>query len=250
MQEYWEIYMKNLEGKPASIQFNAGISMEVEDLGYTYPIVAYVKAKLKEPKENGLLGENEEPEILFLEDKLEASMIKFRIGKYVGRVISDGYVTFLYYVQYTYNWPDFIEFALNQHASYEVSNGHSQDGEWNYYKKLLYPTAKEWQLIQNHKVCDNLKEQDDNLYLARAIQHTLYFPEGEEQKEALIATLNKQNFKIQSEVKNEEGVKGFKFYRLDKPFYHDIDALTLSLIDMLEEYGASYDGWETSVVKS
>ncbi|MDQ7043079.1 MAG: DUF695 domain-containing protein, partial [Sulfurimonas sp.] len=98
MQEYWELYMKSLEGKPASIQFNAGISMEVEELCYSHPTVAFVKAKLKDPKDNGLLSENEEPEILFMEDKLEASMIKFRIGKYVGRVISDGYVTFLYYV--------------------------------------------------------------------------------------------------------------------------------------------------------
>ena len=70
MQEYWELYMKNLEGKPASIQFNAGISMEVDELQYSYPTVAYVKVKLQEPKENGLISENEEPEILFLEDKL------------------------------------------------------------------------------------------------------------------------------------------------------------------------------------
>jgi len=65
MQEYWELYMKNLEGKPASVQFNAGISMEIEELVYAYPTVAYVKAKLKDPKENGLLSEQEEPEIFF-----------------------------------------------------------------------------------------------------------------------------------------------------------------------------------------
>jgi regulator of RNase E activity RraB len=249
MQEYWELYMKNLEGKPASVQFNAGISMEIEELVYTYPTVAYVKAKLKEPKENGLLSENEEPEILFLEDKLEASMIKFRIGKYVGRIISDGHVTFLYYVQYTYNWVDFIEFALNEHGTYEISNGHSADGDWNYYKNLLYPTAKEWQLIQNHKVCDSLKEQGDNLYLKRAIEHKLFFT-NKEKSEALREKLVEDGFKIQAEIEHEEGAKGFSFYRIDKPFYHDIDALTIELIDTLEAYGASYDGWETSVVKS
>ncbi|CAA6805215.1 MAG: FIG074102: hypothetical protein [uncultured Sulfurovum sp.] len=249
MQEYWELYMKNLEGKPASIQFNAGISIEIEELEYTYPTVAYVKAKLKDPKENGLLSENEEPEILFLEDKLEASMIKFRIGKYVGRIISDGYVTFLYYVQYTYNWVDFIEFALNEHESYEIGNGHTQDHGWNYYKNLLYPTVKEWQLIQNHKVCDSLKEQGDNLYLKRAIEHKIFFPK-EDRKEELALALEEQGFKVNNELTNEEGVKGIGFYRLDKPFYHDIDALTLELIGIAEEHDALYDGWETSVVKS
>ncbi|UPT77904.1 DUF695 domain-containing protein [Sulfurovum sp. XGS-02] len=249
MQEYWELYMKNLEGKPASIQFNAGISMDIEEIQYTYPTVAFVKAKLKEPNERGLLSEIEEPEILFMEDKLEAALIKFRIGKYVGRIISDGYVTFLYYVQFTYNWPDFIEFALDEHTSYEITTGHEEDSNWNYYHKLLYPTAKEWQLIQNHKACDSLKNSDDNLHLARAIEHKLYF-QSEDKRDALIKKLTEQEFKIKDELTNEEGVKGLSFYRIDKPFYHDIDALTLSLIDMLEEYGAQYDGWETSVVKS
>ena len=249
MQEYWEIYMKNLEGNPASIQFNAGISMDVEELQYNYPIVAFVKAKLKEPKENGLLSQEEEAEILFMEDKLEAAMIKFRIGKYVGRVISDGYVTFLYYVQFTYNWPDFIAFALNEHSSYEITNGHNDDREWNYYKKLLYPTAKEWQLIQNHKVCDNLKQQGDSLHLARAIEHKIFMP-SLEKKEALQEALLSKGFKIKAEIENEEGIKGLDFYRMDKPFYHDIDAITLTLIEMAEAHDAQYDGWETSVVKS
>jgi len=176
-------------------------------------------------------------------------MIKFRIGKYVGRIISDGHVTFLYYVQYTYNWPDFIEFALTEHLSYEISNGHNSDGDWNYYKKLLYPTPKEWQLIQNHKVCASLKEQGDNLYLKRAIEHKLYF-QSEDKKEELLKVLEEQGFKVNNEVTNEDAVKGIGFYRLDKPFYHDIDELTLSLIDMAEEHNAMYDGWETSVVKS
>lgn len=249
MQEYWELYMKNLEGKPASIQFNAGISMDIEEIQYTYPIVAFVKAKLKMPNENGMLSQSEEPEILFMEDKLEAGMIKFRIGKYVGRVISDGYVTFLYYVQFTYNWPDFIEFALNEHTNYEITNGHEEDSDWNYYKKLLYPNVKEWQLIQNHKVCDNLRESGDNLHLARAIEHKLFF-QSEEKKDDLIVTLTEKGFKIKDELTNEDGVKGLSFYRLDKPFYHDIDELTLNLIDIAEAYNAQYDGWETSVVKS
>ena len=177
MQEYWELYMKNLEGKAASIQFNAGISMEVEELQFTHPTIGFVKAKLKEPNDKGFLSEKEEPEILFMEDKLESSMIKFRIGKYVGCILSDGYVTFLYYLQFSYNWEDFVEYALNEHTSYEVTNGHSQDSEWNYYKKLLYPTAKEWQIIQNHKVCGSLKEQGDSLQVPRAIEHKVYFPD-------------------------------------------------------------------------
>ena len=48
----------------------------------------------------------------------------------------------------------------------------------------------------------------------------------------------------------KRGYAGISFYRIDKPFYHDIDALTLWLIDLMEEYDAQYDGWETSIVRS
>jgi regulator of RNase E activity RraB len=249
MQEYWELYMKNLEGYPASVLFNAGISMEMEELKFTHPTVAFVKVMLKEPNENGLLSEAEESEILFLEDKLEAAMIKFRIGKYVGRVITNSSVTFIYYLQFTYNWQDFLEYALEEFESYEITNGFSDDSEWNYYKNLLYPTAKEWQMIQNHKVCQSLSESGDNLQIARAIEHKLYL-QDESKKVALENELVKNGFVIQEEIENEDGVKGLSFYRLDKPFYHDIDELTLFLIDTLEAHGASYDGWETSIVKS
>ena len=248
MQEYWELYMKNLEGKPASIQFNAGLSMDLDELVFTHPYVAFVKVKLKEHNDHGLLSENEEPVVLFMEDKLEAAMIKFRIGKYVGRIISDGYVTFMYYVQFTYNWKDFVEFSLNEHTTYETTNGFEADNEWNYYKKLLSPTPKEWQLIQNHKVCDSLKGSGDNLHLPRAIEHKVFFT-LEDKKEALLEALVKEEFKIKDELSHENGARGVSFYRIDSPFYHDIDKLTLELIDLCEENGGQYDGWETSLVK-
>ncbi len=249
MQEYWELYMKNLEGKPASILFNAGISMDIKAIRYIYPNIAFVKVKLKEPNDRGLVSLNEEPEIAFLEDKLEASLIKFRIGKYVGRVFSDGFVTFLYYLQFTYNWQDFLNFALDEHSSYEIITGFEQDEEWNYYYNLLYPNSKEWQIIQNHKACDALRVKEDNLQIPRAIEHKIFFLE-ENQKDKLTKKLQSDGFKIQSEIENSDGVKGISFYRIDKPFYHDIDELSLNLIDTAMLYGASYDGWETSVVKS
>ena len=248
MQEYWEIYMKSLEGKPASILFNAGISMEIEKIQYIYPTIAFIKVKLKEPKENGLLSSQEEPEIMFLEDKLEASLIKFRIGKYVGRIINDGYVTFLYYLQFTYNWQDFLDYALDEHTEYEISTGFQEDSEWNYYKNLLFPNAKEWQIIQNHKVCDALKAKGDTLEIPRIIEHKIFFTNSsQEQKVKLLETLKADRFEKLEDIKSEDGVKGVVVFRDDKPFYTDIDELTLKLIDICEEYGASYDGWETKI---
>ncbi|HGZ70468.1 MAG TPA: DUF695 domain-containing protein [Nitratifractor sp.] len=247
MQEYWEIYMKQIDGKVASVLFNAGISMDIEKIQYIYPTIAYVKVKLKEPKANGLVNEDEGAEIAFLEDKLEAALIKFRIGKYVGRVISNGYVTFLYYLQFTYNWQDFLDFALDEHQNYEITSGYSDDSEWNYYKNLLFPNAKEWQIIQNHKVCKALEEKGENLEIPRIIEHKIYFTKSTlKQKEELLNKLEIEGFQ-KSEELERDGVNGAIVYRTNKPFYTDIDEITLDLIDICEDFNAIYDGWETKV---
>ncbi len=249
MQEYWELYMKNIEGYPASVLVNVGISLEIEELKETHPSVAFVKVKLEEPNEKGLLGRGEEAEILFLEDKLEVAMLKFRIGKYVGRVITNGSVTFIFYLQFTYNWQDFLDFALDEFGHYEITSGFQDDGEWNYYQKLLMPTAKEWQLIQNHKVCKSLHERGDDLQTKRAIEHRVYFQDISK-KGALLEVLEKDGFKFMEDIRHEDGYEGVKFYRMDKPYYYDIDEITLEIIDLALEFDALYDGWETSLVKA
>jgi len=247
MQEYWEIYMKPVDGKPASVLFNAGVSMEIEELKHLNPTVAFVKVKLKQPKKDGLLHPDEADEIAYLEDKLEAGILKFRLGKYVGRIISDGYVTFIYYVPFTYNWQEFLDYATDEHGHYEIQSGYQEDSAWNFYRRLLYPNAKEWQIIQNHKTCDALKAQGDKLHTPRAIEHRLYWGEGCD-KERLRNVLEQEGFKILTPFEDDKG-SGVSFFRIDTPFYSDIDELTLHLIDLLEANGATYDGWETSVVK-
>lgn len=248
MQEYWELYMKNLDGYPASVQFNAGISMEIEEKRHIFPTVAFVKVALKELNEKGLLSEAEEPEILFLEDKLEAAMLKFRIGKYVGRVITQGSVTFIYYLQFTYNWQDFLDYALAEFRQYEIESGFQDDSEWNYYRNLLFPTPVEWQIIQNHKVCDALKEQGDALHQKRAIEHRVFFSDIE-QKDPFLESVGAEGFLLMKEISHEEGFEGVLIWRKDKPFYYDIDEVTLYLIETAQQFGAQYDGWETSLVK-
>jgi regulator of RNase E activity RraB len=248
MQEYWELYMKNIEGKPASIQFNAGISMDMEDIKHIYPIVSFVKVELMNPNEKGLLSKEEQEEIFFMEDKLEASMLKFRLGKYVARIISGGFITFIYYIQYTYSWDDFLESAFNEHKNYKTTEGYEDDDQWNYYQKLIYPNEKEWQIIHNHKVCDKLKEAGDNLLIARIIEHKIFLKTAIN-KENLKQDLVKQGFKIDDKEINKDGMQGLNFSRMNKVFYYDIDEITLELIEVAKKYNGLYDGWISEVVK-
>jgi hypothetical protein len=249
MQEYWESYVKPIEGHKAMVSFNAGVADSVPNPEFMY--VAFVKVKLHEPKEDGLVNEEESNDVGFIEDRLALESLRWRSGKYIGRIISQGEVTFIYYLKLDFEWKDTVEAAMGYFKEYSYEFGSRIDMEWEVYQKLLFPTIKEWQIIANHHSCNSLKEQGDNLHLERAIEHKAYF-ESQDDRKRCIERLEQEGFKNQKEMEVPFGDKtmyGVQFYRIDTPFYYDIDELTIQLIDITNSCHGQYDGWECSLVK-
>lgn len=248
MQEYWESYLKPIEGKKAMVAFNAGVSDFVPDNEYMY--LAFVKVKLNTPKEDGLVSDEEGDDVGFIEDRLEMESLRWKSGKYIGRIITQGEVNFIYYLKMDFEWGDTVAAAMGYFPNYTYEFGSRMDLEWEVYQKLLFPTLREWQIIANHHSCDNLKEQGDNLRMERAIEHKAYF-EDEENRKKFISLVEELGFKNQKEMEvpfNDKIMHGVQFYRIDTPFYYDIDALTMSIIDLSDSCHGSYDGWESSLV--
>jgi len=249
MQEYWERYMKPVDNHPAMVSFNATVADFAPDSEFLY--VGFVKVKLKEPKENGLITTKEADDISFLEDRLEMESLRWRSGKYIGRIITQGYVNFIYYLKLDFEWSNTVYSAMKESEDYEYEYGSRIDIKWEVYKKLLFPTTKEWQIIANHHSCDSLKEHGDTLKQSRAIEHKAYF-KTQEDRENFFKDIKQKGFKKQKFVEvpyRGETMYGIKFYRVDTPFYYDIDELTMQLIDISENFNGYYDGWECSLVK-
>lgn len=248
MQEYWELYMKTIDGNIASVLVNAGISAELpsEDK-FT---MGFIKLTMASPNDKGLISEDEEAQLSFIEDRIEMESLRYRVGSYVGKIVSNGVVTFIYYLKHTFDWADSVKAAMNEFPDYEYEFGSKMDPEWEIYNKLLFPTPIEWQIIQNHKVCDHLKASGDSLHLPRAIEHKAYF-ETAQHRGAFAERIESESFKVKELMDADDNtpMAGISFYRQDKPFYYDIDTLTLHLIDLAYQCKGQYDGWETSVVK-
>jgi hypothetical protein len=248
MQEQWETYMKPVDGKAAAVAFNAEVAERLPDteLG----VAGFVKVRLREPTAEGFVSESEADDISFVEDRLEMEALRYRIGKYVGRVLTDGEAHFIFYLKYDFEWPDVVAAAMAHFPEYVHTFGSRPDAEWEVYRKLLFPTGREWQMIHNHHTCDRLKAAGDNLRLARAIEHRAYF-ETPEACGQFAAAVVKEGFTAQKELPPTEQspLFGLQFYRTDAPYYYNIDALTLTLIDLSAYFGGQYDGWETSLVK-
>lgn len=248
MQEYWELYMKQIDGHIASVLVNVGISVELPSDDKFY--VGFIKLSMKAPNDRGLISEEEETQLSFIEDKIEMEALRYRVGNYVGKIVSNNEITFIYYLKFEFEWPNAVQSAMSAFPEYEYSYGSKMDSEWEVYHKLLFPTPIEWQIIQNHKVCDHLKSQGDSLHLPRAIEHKAYFETTQKRSEFANA-IESEGFMVKElmDAKENTLMAGISFYRQDKPFYYDIDTLTLHLIDLSAHFNGAYDGWETSVVK-
>lgn len=248
MQEYWESYIKPIEGYKAMVSFNAGVSDFVPDTEYHY--VGFVKIKLNTPKEDGLVSEEEANDVGFMEDRLEMESLRWRSAKYIGRIITQGEVNFIYYLKMDFEWSNTVESAMQHFSEYSYNFGSRIDMEWEVYQKLLFPTIREWQIIANHHSCDNLKKQGDSLKVKRAIEHKVYF-KTQKDREDFILLIKNEGFKKQSEMEvpfNNKTMYGVQFYRKDTPYYYDIDELTMKIIDISESVFGMYDGWECSLI--
>jgi hypothetical protein len=249
MQEYWERYVKPIDGHKAMVSFNASVADFVPDTEFMY--VGFVKVKLNAPREDGLVNEEESNDVGFIEDRLEMESLRWRSGKYVGRIISAGAVNFIYYLKLDFEWSNTVVSAMSHFKEYSYEYGSRADSEWEVYQKLLFPTTREWQVIANHHSCDRLLEQGDTLKKPRAIEHKAYF-DSQKEREDFVARIESEGFVKQKEVEvpfNAKTVYGLHFYRVDAPFYYDIDTLSMHLIDLCESCNGHYDGWESSLVK-
>jgi hypothetical protein len=249
MQEYWEAYMKPVDGHPAMISFNAGVSDNAPDMNFMY--VSFVKVKLNNPQEDGLVNEEESNDVGFIEDRLEMELLRWKSGKYIGRIISQNEVNFIYYLKMDFEWSDTVTQAMSYFVNYTYEFGSRIDTDWDVYQKLLFPNLKEWQIITNHHACDQLKEEGDNLRLSRAIEHKAYFKTTKD-RDNFSKSIEEKKFQEQKQMEvpfRDEIYYGVVFYRIDAPFYYEIDALTMMLIDEIQTYNGEYDGWECSLVK-
>ena len=244
MQEHWEKYKKPIDNRPATVSFNADFIDECG--GYEYMYVGFVKVKLKNPKDDGLISDDEIDTISMIEDRLEFEALKWRVGKYVGLIVTNGEVNFVYYLKLDFEWSNAVSEAM-KHFDYEYEYGSKEDMQGEVYKNLLYPNIYQWQIINNHNACMQLKSQGDSLEEKRAIEHKAYFSD-ETSKNAFLEEISKDGFKHLQDISSKAYPYGSSFFRVDKPFFYDIDEITLKLIDTCKHFNGVYDGWECSVI--
>ena len=247
----WNVYRSWIDDDPAVFRLNLALDKVAPLEGFSYCV--RITIELKNPDENGF-STNERPEIYAIEDKILRPLQSDK-DILVAVLTVQGEVTWYFYSQA----PEALQERLS--ATWDTSMGYnyqvecSEDKQWNFFLKGLYPNIYEKQTIYNREILFACQENDDQVEVPRPIEHWLYFDTEQdmltaiEKAAALGFTVYSSKKVVPEEGKEVQEDLGYCLILSKENTPIDIDGDTWDLIDIALDTHGGYDGWETILVK-
>ena len=247
----WNVYRSWLDDDPAVFRLNLALDEVAPIEGFSYCV--RITIELKNPDENGF-STNERPAIYAIEDQILRPLQSDK-DILVAVLTVQGEVTWYFYSQA----PEALQERLS--ATWDTSMGYtyqvecSEDKQWNFFLKGLYPNIYEKQTIYNREILYACQENDDQVEVPRPIEHWLYFDTEQdmlsaiEKAAALGFTVYSSEKVVPEEGKEVQEDLGYCLILSKENTPIDIDGDTWDLIDIALDTHGGYDGWETILVK-
>ena len=247
----WNAYRSWIDDNPAVFRLNLALDEVAPIEGFSYCV--RITIELKNPDENGF-STNERPQIYAIEDQILRPLQSDK-DILVAVLTVQGEVTWYFYSQA----PEALQERLS--ATWDTSMGYtyqvecSEDKQWNFFLKGLYPNIYEKQTIYNREILYACQENDDQVEVPRPIEHWLYFDTEQdmlnaiEKAAALGFTVYSSEKVVPEEGKEVQEDLGYCLILSKENTPIDIDGDTWDLIDIALDTHGNYDGWETILVK-
>jgi conserved hypothetical protein len=247
----WNAYRSWIDDNPAVFRLNLALDEVAPIEGFSYCV--RITIELKNPDENGF-STNERPQIYAIEDQILRPLQSDK-DILVAVLTMRGEVTWYFYSQA----PEALQERLS--ATWDTSMGYnyqvecSEDKQWNFFLKGLYPNIYEKQTIYNREILSACQKHDDQVEVPRPIEHWLYFDTEQdmlsaiEKAAALGFTVYSSKKVVPEEGKEVQEDLGYCLILSKENTPVDIDGDTWDLIDIALDTHGNYDGWETILVK-
>ena len=247
----WNAYRSWIDDDPAVFRLNLALDEVAPIEGFSYCV--RITIELKNPDENGF-STNERPAIYAIEDQILRPLQSDK-DILVAVLTVQGEVTWYFYSQA----PEALQERLS--ATWDTSMGYnyqvecSEDKQWNFFLKGLYPNIYEKQTIYNREILSACEQHDDQVEVPRPIEHWLYFDTEQdmlsaiEKAAALGFTVYSSEKVVPEEGKEVQEDLGYCLILSKENTPIDIDGDTWDLIDIALDTHGGYDGWKTILVK-
>ena len=247
MSDHWEFFPCQMGENIAFIFYDHGIRDTIDAFEATQQV--RFDLTYKSPSDNGLPTDAEFEVVSGIEDRIE-EFATSNGGIYVGRVTTAGHRYFYSFAGVSAEQVDGFVKAVDASTGYTLGFRITEDSEKKGYWSDLYPTADDWQMIQDAKVVEKLERLGDIAEIKRRIDHWVFFKSKSNAK-AFVVWLEDQGFLLEAMTRTKplRGDWRVQFHRQDSPELYTINGITYKLRHKAIELDGEYDGWETSVEK-
>jgi len=247
----WNAYRSWLDDDPAVFRLNLALDEVAPIEGFPYCV--RITIELKNPDENGF-STNERPQIYAIEDQILRPLQSDK-DILVAVLTVQGEVTWYFYSKAPEALQERLSATWDSEFGYTYQVECSEDKQWNFFLKGLYPNIYEKQTIYNREILSACQENEDQVEVPRPIEHWLYFDTEQdmlsaiEKAAALGFTVYSSEKVVPEEGKEVQEDLGYCLILSKENTPIDIDGDTWDLIDIALDTHGGYDGWETILVK-
>lgn len=247
MSDHWEIFPCTMGDHEAFITYDHGIRTEIESLPFAN--CARYEVTLRDPDDRGLPRGEEFDALNKVEDRISDGLGPDSCVS-VGRVTTNGRRYLYFYTMLEEPAADRVGQTAAAECGFDISLLHRHDPEKNGYWKELFPTADDWQVIQDMRVEDSLRKAGDTLEKPRPITHWAYFPHAADRQKFLDAVGDGfESIDLYETPDCDRGIHTARLTHSGLPDHRSMNATTSLLNREATRAGGDYDGWETGVVK-
>lgn len=242
----WKSYLCKVNGELASILLDLGLG-SVSPIA-SKPVLLWVWIYFQSPRTDGLSDDGEAPTLFKIEDSLKECLAHECQAILSGRITTQGRREFYFYGEKREGFRNSVEAALKDFEGYKFDLGDEDDPGWEQYINVLYPSPEDLQRIANMDLLDVLKKNGDVHTVAREVQHWLYFGSDSSRAHFRDAVAG-SDFNIDSEYMSEGQLPYcIVVPRTQSVEQSAIDSTVIELLQLAQEFGGEYDGWETPII--
>lgn len=248
--ENWNFYMCQIDEQPASYFLNLALA-DMAPLSERSTLV-WVEIQMNHSREDGLSSSEEFDHLAEMEDQIIPALTNHHPILYVGRLTHNHLRTFYFYAQDGVEVEHSIHHIMQMYPDYSYRFSKENDSSWSTYLNYMFPSEEIMQTISNRAVIENLQSHGDNLELTRPVDHWIYF-QNENDSTNFLNAVNGLGFEIVNQTYLAEPAHHpyqLQISRIDPVDLHSIDACTLQLWKLAQQFNAKYDGWETQIIKN
>lgn len=166
-------------------------------------------------------------------------------AKYVGSRVVDGWTELYFYAKDSKDLGNKVSSVLTS-LEYPYEANVVKDSKWDFYNYNLYPTELESHHIQSRHVLEMLIDEDDDLSIARPVEHYVYF-DTPTQKDRYVQNLSLEGFVYKDDIDSEDFQNGVALVKIHELLPETLDKVVEEVYESLKKDHGYYEGWSTTL---